>query len=91
MLDANGQGTISNIIAALDWVAANGDYNIRVVNMSVGAGIDESYNTDPLTLAAKRASTQGIVVVAAAGNMGKTRTGKRSTAASARRATRRGC
>ena len=44
VLDANGQGTISNIIAALGWVAANAPtYNIRVVNMSVGAGIHESY------------------------------------------------
>ena len=30
-------------------------YNIRVINMSLGAGVFESYNTDPLTLAAKRA------------------------------------
>ena len=38
VLDANGQGTISNIIAALDWVLANRtQYNIRVVNLSVGA------------------------------------------------------
>jgi len=35
VLDQNGQGTISNIIAALGWVAANAStYNIRVVNMS---------------------------------------------------------
>ena len=33
-------GTISHIIAALDWVVANhATYNIRVVNMSVGARI----------------------------------------------------
>ena len=31
----------------------------------------ESYNTDPLTLAAKRAVDAGIVVVAAAGNLGQ--------------------
>ena len=76
VLDAQGQGTISNIISALGWVAANAaTYNIRVVNMSVGARIRESYWTDPLTLAAKRAvkavTNKGIVVVAAAGNMGK--------------------
>ena len=77
VLDANGQGTISDIIAALDWVAANaGTYNIRVVNMSVGAGIHESYWTDPLTLAAKRLVDQGIVVVAAAGNFGKNAQGQ---------------
>jgi serine protease AprX len=72
VLDANGQGTISNIIAALGWVAANAKtYNIRVVNMSVGAPIRESYWTDPLTLATKRVTDMGITVVTAAGNMGK--------------------
>ncbi|MCC7416383.1 MAG: S8 family peptidase, partial [Acidobacteria bacterium] len=77
VLDANGQGTISNIIAALDWVLANHQqYNIRVVNMSVGAGVTESYWTDPLTLAAKRVVDAGVVVVAAAGNRGKNAQGE---------------
>jgi serine protease AprX len=71
-LDAEGKGKISNIIAALDWVLANRvQYNIRVVNMSLGAGVHESYNTDPLTVAAKHVVNAGVVVVAAAGNMGK--------------------
>src|SRR4051794_27105892 len=71
VLDANGQGTISNIISALGWIAVNGKtYNIRVVNMSVGAAIRESYWTDPLTLATKALTDRGITVVAAAGNMG---------------------
>ena len=51
-------------------------YNIRVINMSLGAGVFESYNTDPLTLAAKRAVDAGIVVVAAAGNIGKAANGQ---------------
>ena len=46
-------------------------YNIRVVNMSVGARDQESYWTDPLTLATKKLTDQGIVVVVAAGNLGK--------------------
>jgi serine protease AprX len=72
VLDANGSGTISNIIAAFDWIVANHDqYNIRVVNLSVGAGIYESYWTDPLTLAAKRVVDAGVAVVVAAGNLGK--------------------
>ena len=71
-LDFEGKGRISNIIAALDWVLANRvQYNIRVVNMSLGAGVYQSYNTDPLTVAAKRVVETGVVVVAAAGNMGK--------------------
>jgi serine protease AprX len=76
-LDAEGKGRISSIIAALDWAVANRtQYNIRVINMSLGAGVYESYHTDPLTLAAKRAVDAGIVVVAAAGNMGKAFNGK---------------
>ena len=77
VLDAHGQGSISNMIAALGWIATNATkYNIRVVNMSVGAGIYESYWTDPLTLATKALTDKGITVVAAAGNMGKNANGQ---------------
>lgn len=72
VLDDHAAGRISNVIAALDWVIAyKTTYNIRVINLSVGAAVTESYNTDPLTLAAKRAVDAGIVVVTAAGNLGK--------------------
>jgi serine protease AprX len=75
VLDAQGGGYISNVIAALDWVAANhAQYNIRVVNLSVGARVTESYLTDPLTIAAKHVVDEGVVVVTAAGNFGKNRT-----------------
>ena len=71
-LDGEGHGTISMIIAALDYAVANKDaLNIRVLNLSLGAQVTESYHTDPLTLAAKRAVDAGIVVVASAGNRGK--------------------
>jgi serine protease AprX len=71
VLDANGIGTIGDIIAALNWVDVNrAQYNIRVVNLSVGAAVRESYWTDPLTLAVKALTDHGIVVVAAAGNVG---------------------
>src|SRR5439155_19944124 len=77
VLDANGNGTVSNLIAALNWVAANYQtYNGGVVNMSVGAGVYESYWTDPLTLAAKAVTDKGITVVTAAGNMGKNASGQ---------------
>ena len=77
VLDADGNGTMSNIIAALDYAVANKDaYNIRVINLSIGAGISESFTTDPLTLAAKRAVDAGIVVVAAAGNLGRNALGQ---------------
>jgi serine protease AprX len=77
VLDQNGGGVISNVIAALDWVVKNRTlYNIRVINLSVGAAVTESYKTDPLTLAAKRAVDAGVVVVTAAGNQGKNRQGE---------------
>jgi serine protease AprX len=77
VLDDRGRGVISDVIAALDWVVANkAAYNVRVVNLSVGASVTESYNTDPLTLAAKRAVDAGITVVTAAGNLGKNANGQ---------------
>src|SRR5687768_12294912 len=76
-LDGQGRGTISMIIAAIDYAIANKDaLNIRVLNLSLGAGVYESYTTDPLTLAAKRAVDAGIVVVAAVGNLGQAADGR---------------
>lgn len=72
VLDDRGGGYISNVIAALEWVVVNGAaFNIRVVNLSVGAAVTQSYRTDPLTLAAKRVVDRGVIVVSAAGNLGK--------------------
>ena len=60
VLDASGEGYISNVIAAIDYAIANKDaLHIRVINLSVAAGVYESFNTDPLTLAAKRAVEAG--------------------------------
>ena len=72
VLDQHGGGVISDVIAAFEWAIANRvTHNIRVINLSVGARVTESYETDPLTLAAKRAVDAGIVVVTAAGNLGQ--------------------
>ena len=46
------------------------EFNIRVVNLSLSAGVYESFDTDPLTLAAKKLVDAGIVVVVSAGNQG---------------------
>ena len=71
VLDADGQGYISDVIAAFDYaVSIRNTYNIRVINLSVASGVFETYYRDPLTLAARRANDAGIVVVAAAGNLG---------------------
>jgi serine protease AprX len=77
VLDGGGDGYISNVIAALNYaVERRADFNIRVINLSVAAGVYESYTTDPLTLACKRAVDAGIVVVTAAGNLGRDSEGK---------------
>ena len=77
VLDADGKGVISDVIAAFGWAVQNRlAHNIRVINLSVGARVTESYWTDPLTLAAKRANDAGIVVVTAAGNLGKRSDGR---------------
>ena len=76
VLDEEGNGRISDVIAAFDYILKkNATLNIRVVNLSVATGVYESYMTDPLTLAAKRLVDTGVVVVAAAGNLGRTAEG----------------
>ena len=77
VLDGEGLGYISNVIAALDYaVEHRAQFNIRVINLSVAAGVYESYASDPLTLAAKRAVEAGVVVVTAAGNLGRNAQGQ---------------
>lgn len=76
-LDQNGRGYISDAITAIDYaIEQRGTFNIRVINLSVAAGVYESYRTDPLALAAARAVDAGIVVVTAAGNLGRSPTGE---------------
>ena len=77
VLDQQGRGVISDVIAALDHAVRNrARHNIRIINLSVGAAVTSSYRTDPLTLAAKRVVDAGIVVVTAAGNLGQNRDGQ---------------
>ncbi len=67
----DGSGTTSDVLSALDWVTKFRTlYNIRVLNLSLGHPIYESYTTDPLCRAVRTANDTGIVVVVAAGNEG---------------------
>jgi serine protease AprX len=71
-LDASGDGYVSHVVAALDYAIIHRErFNIRVINLSVASGVYESFLTDPLTVAARRAVDAGIVVVTAAGNFGR--------------------
>jgi serine protease AprX len=60
------------VIAAINQAIALKDtYNIRVLNISLGRPVFESYTTDPLCQAVEAAWQAGIVVVVAAGNDGR--------------------
>ena len=72
VLDRQGAGTDSAVIAAIQRAIALKDtYNIRVINLSLGRPVMESYSTDPLCQAVEQAWKAGIVVVVAAGNEGR--------------------
>jgi serine protease AprX len=72
VLDQNGFGTDSQVITAIqEAIALQSKYNIRVINMSLGRPIFESYKLDPVDQAVESAWKAGIVVVAAAGNNGR--------------------
>jgi serine protease AprX len=72
VLDQNGLGTDSQVIAAIEEaITLKNTYNIRVINMSLGRPVFESYTLDPVDQAVEAAWKAGIVVVAAAGNNGR--------------------
>ena len=62
VLDCNGSGTTSGVIAGVDWVAAN-HVKPAVANMSLGGGASSS-----LDAAVQNAIGRGVTFVVAAGN-----------------------
>ncbi len=78
VLDSDGVGRVSTVLAALDWLMANkGNYGVRVVNMSLGTPAINSYEDDPICNAVRKLVNAGVVVVAAAGNNGKDADGQK--------------
>ncbi len=72
VLDQNGAGSVSNVVAAIQWaVSHKSAYNIRIINLSLGQQVTQSYTTDPLCQACESAWKSGIFVVCAAGNAGR--------------------
>jgi len=72
VLDQNGAGTDSQVIAAIQQaINLKSQYNIRIINLSLGRPVFESYTLDPLCQAVEAAWKAGIVVVVAAGNSGR--------------------
>jgi subtilisin family serine protease len=72
VLDSSGLGHTSDVLAALNWCLQNKNkHGIGVINLSLGHPVYESYKTDPLCQAVEACVKAGMVVVVAAGNLGK--------------------
>jgi serine protease AprX len=72
VLGDSGSGYMSDVIRGLDWcIEHKRDYGIRIINISLGTFPDASYTVDPLCQAVEQAWKEGIVVVVAAGNLGR--------------------
>jgi serine protease AprX len=70
----NGRITEENIARGLKWVIANRErFNIRVLNISLGGDEDVPCSLSIIDQAAEEAISNGIIVVAAAGNSGDKR------------------
>lgn len=72
VLDANGSGWISDIIAGIEWAA---NQKVNVINMSLGGPRGNESFHDSI----KKAVEAGVAVVCAAGNSGEPRKGSDSS------------
>ena len=72
VLDSDGRGQTSDVLAALDWLLQNAAaYDVNVVNLSLGKAVEEAAADDPLVQAVEAVWDAGIVVVVSAGNHGR--------------------
>ncbi|MDQ3071290.1 MAG: S8 family serine peptidase, partial [Acidobacteriota bacterium] len=77
VLDENGRGTVADVIEAIDWAIEHRQrYDLRIINLSLGHAPQEKAADDPLCQAVERAVQAGLLVVASAGNLGKTDDGR---------------
>jgi serine protease AprX len=75
VLDRNGLGTDSQVINAIQRaINLKSTYNIKIINLSLGRPIMDTYTKDPLCQAVEAAWKAGIVVVVSAGNNGRDNT-----------------
>lgn len=72
ILGQNGSGTVNDMVRAMDWLIKNHSrYNIRVVNMSIGAGVTMgSSDTKKILSRVERLWDMGLIIVTSAGNHG---------------------
>ena len=77
VLNREGVGYTSDVIAGIQWVKANRTrYAIRVVNLSLGHPIVDRVSTTRSASQQKTPCKSGLVVVASAGNSGKDAEGR---------------
>lgn len=75
VLGNDGSGSDSAVIAAINQaIKLKAIYGIRVLNLSLGRPVHQSYRLDPLCQAVEQAYKAGLVVVVAAGNDGRNNT-----------------
>ena len=56
VLGDDGSGSASDVIEAIDWaIDHTAQYNIRIINLSLGAPVLQSYRDDPMCEAVERA------------------------------------
>lgn len=66
-----GRISEAQIQEGLEWVLANAQkHRIRVVNISAGGDVDESYLTNSLSQTVERCTRAGLTVICAVGNAG---------------------
>jgi serine protease AprX len=69
--DDTGAARESDLLRGLLWVYENRvKYNIKVVNLSIGASTPQSYRASPIDAAVEQLWEAGVTVVASAGNRG---------------------
>ncbi len=66
VLDEKGDGSMSTVMAGIEWAVEQG---VQVINLSLGGG-PANDGTDPLSMLCDAVVERGIVVLAAAGNSG---------------------
>jgi len=73
VLDGNGSGSFSDVIAGIQWAVENKEkYGIDIISMSLGGYAQYSWKEDPVAQAVEKAVEAGITTVIAAGNSGPT-------------------
>ncbi len=71
VMNQYGEGSTSDIIAALNWIWKNKEkYNIRIASLSLGSSVQGKQNYDPMVIAVEKLWDSGVIVIAAAGNDG---------------------